>query len=206
MELLVAPPPISHVSALSMHSCAAIEYRVVRAGGMVVCSGPGCSVTFSEVAFERCTVVAVGGATVTLSGCTFSLDPFGLRGLAVLASGATTTVHMLRGEDKGCTISGGLQGVCVPAGAHLSAADVTLEKVSVAGMEVSGEGSRLELDRCNMSSFPRLQRVAGQGVNELDGPKGGESFNLAVAVRNRSSARLKGLKVHNKEGCGVSRR
>ena len=174
------------------------------AGGVVVCSGRGCNVTFTNVSFERCTVVAVAGATVTLTACVFSLDPSARHGLALLASGAGTTVHMGAHGVEGCTIEGGLQGVSVQAGAKLHASCLVVTQVSVVGVEVTGAGSQLELHNCDICSFPRLQKVGIVGVHELnaDSSEEHESLNVAVAVRKRSSAHLNQVKVR-KVGCGV---
>ena len=156
----------------------------------MVCSGMGCNVTFTNVSFDRCTVVAVAGATVTLTSCSLSLDGCCL---GLLASGAGTTVRMGADGGKGCTFNQGYQGVSVQAGAYLHACNVTVANACVAGIEVTGAGSKLELSDSHVRKFPPLSNTF---------PTHSDTSNVAVAVRDGSTARVTNVSIQ-KVGCGV---
>ena len=68
-------------------------YSGSLAGGIVVCSGTGCSVTFTNVTFHHCTLVCLAGAQVAVDQCSFVAEMEGpSSGVSVIADGAGTRV------------------------------------------------------------------------------------------------------------------
>lgn len=86
---------------------------MIVAGGIVVCKGGGCFVSFSDVSFRNATVVVTGGAGARFTGCDFdlcgtshetSMGRSRIDGVGVLAHGAGSKVVM-----ECCTVAGGAQ-------------------------------------------------------------------------------------------------
>lgn len=101
----------------------------------MVCHGEGCNVTFSDVTFEHCTLVATAGAKVTVTNCNFIRD---LEGVSVFASSTNTTVCMH--DNK---VNGGEHGVVVQAGASLNASILDIQQAVLSAVEVSGSVAQL---------------------------------------------------------------
>lgn len=146
----------------------------MHAGGIVVCCGSGCDVDFTECVLN-CTLVVMEGARVALTetrvspnhshGCEVKeLAQAASKGVAVLLTGAGTTVHMTGGGTDG-----GLLGVTVQDGAHFvggpnrdlpedvknatgnQMARLNFANFGVTGVDVSGDASTLELSFANLS-------------------------------------------------------
>lgn len=79
--------------------------------------------TFTNVTFERCTLVALEGAAATLHSCHFK-NSSRQEGVSIYASGTGTAVNV-----RGGSITGGAQGASVSGGASLKAAFLTVTKV-----------------------------------------------------------------------------
>ena len=73
-----------------------------------MCYGACCTPIFTGVTFERCTLVALAGAHVTLQRPTFTDMHKSSSGLSIYAHGVCTKVV----SHGGC-IAGGTQGVAV---------------------------------------------------------------------------------------------
>lgn len=93
------------------------------ADGVVLCHGKGCQVTFTNVTFERCTLVVLEGAAATLRSCNFS-NSTRQEGVSIYASGSGTAVNV-----RGGSIVGGAQGASIAGGAAFKAAFLTVSKV-----------------------------------------------------------------------------
>ena len=74
----------------------------------MVCHGGQCTPTFTDVRFERCTLVVLAGAHATLERPAFTAMHACKTGLSIFVEGAGTQA-LVRG---GC-ITGGLQGATV---------------------------------------------------------------------------------------------
>ena len=153
----------------------------------MVCHGKRCNVTFSEASFKHCTLVATAGACVTLHACSFTLEPEGHHGIALVATDKGTAVHL----DQACTIWGGAQGCLVQAGARLTASGLLIERVSVAGVLVTGLNSSLQLTECRLRNF----RTLG-GVHQVP-----NVLNDAISVQDKAMAQLTDTRIE-----GVPRR
>jgi hypothetical protein len=90
---------------------------------VVLCHGKGCQVTFSNVVFERCTLVVLEAAAVTLNSCKFS-NTSRQEGVSIYASGQGTTVQV-----RGGSLSGGAQGATICGGAAFKAAFLNVTQV-----------------------------------------------------------------------------
>ena len=104
----------------------------------MVCMGNKCRATFSDAVFNRCSLVVVGRAQVTLHSPQFKDMKNSRVGLSVYVHGSGSCVQI-----KGGAIEGGIQGVTVQAAARLEASDLTVIGMQYAGMEVCGAGSVL---------------------------------------------------------------
>jgi hypothetical protein len=89
--------------------------KITCAGGVVVCHGIGCKVSFKDVTFIGCTLTVLEGASVTLTNTTFKFDTAYSQGLALFASGNDTKVLM-----HGGSITGGTQGATIQVCSVLS--------------------------------------------------------------------------------------
>ena len=70
-------------------------YTGCLAGGIVVCSGVGCSATFTDVTFHHCTLVCLAGARVAVKHCSFVSEMEGTSaGVSVIADGALSLIHI----------------------------------------------------------------------------------------------------------------
>lgn len=116
----------------------------------MVCHGKGCNVTFSDVTFERRTLVATAGAKVTLTNCTFKRC---VEGVSVLASGTNSTVNMY---DNEIDINGGEHGVTVQAGASLDAKILHIKHLLRSSIDVRGALSTVEQEACTVTDVRSL--------------------------------------------------
>lgn len=119
------------------------------ADGVVVCHGRGCNVSFEDVNFLRCSIVALDGAQVSFTTCSFSNAP---QGIVLIASGSGTAARM-----HGGSIMHGSHGALVQQGAKLTASSVTLTRLSCMGVEVRDENSHAQLTDCDMHDFSNSQ-------------------------------------------------
>lgn len=122
----------------------------ICAEGIVVCHGAGCSVQFTNVTFDHCTLLVLEGARATLSGSKFIFTSTPSAGIAVFAQGGGTSVHIHRGG-----ISGGAQGIAVHQGAFLEASNLVISNTAVTGAEVTDQGSVLRLHQCTLQDMPK---------------------------------------------------
>jgi hypothetical protein len=120
----------------------------VAAEGIVVCSGIGCMVSFTNVSFVKCTLVVLGGAEANLQACDFAHELDSPQGLAALAHGEQTSLTM-----DGGSIVGGAVGVAVRGGASVKMSDVTISKVSVSGVESLGDRSYVAVTNSRFKDF-----------------------------------------------------
>ena len=94
-------------------------------------------------ALSGCSVIAVGGASVTIaSNCDFGAATR----IAVFAHGVGTSVSIESSGLRGCR-----QAVCVAAGARVELMRCIVSGVTVIGCEVRGSGSTLELRDCTVA-------------------------------------------------------
>lgn len=142
-----------------------------------MCHGEGCVVTFTDVTFDNCTLLALSGAQVTLNQSKFQHTELSQSpGLCIYAHGPGSKVAV-----RGGTISGGIQGATVQAGARFEAYGLQVSGVEVLGVEVSHEGSSLRLTDCTLQAFSSV-------YHELD-------IVCGVCVHSGSKADLSSLKV-----------
>ena len=126
----------------------------------MVCSGTGCSVTFTNTTFHHCTLVCLAGVQVAVHQCSFVAEMDGLSaGISMVADGAGTCVEM-----QGGSVTGGYIGGLVQSGAHLSDTDVTISCVSVAAVKATGECSSLSLTKCRVHDFSPVYKEQKLGV------------------------------------------
>lgn len=137
-----------------------------------MCYGSGCNVSFEDVKFSRCTIVALAGAQVTL---TTSFFQNATKGLSIMASGAGTVVRM-----HGGSIKYGAQGAMVQEGARLQASSLTITRSASVGVEVKDKGSSVQLVDCDMHEFPYQKNESG-------------IVAVGVRVHHNSSAHLSSL-------------
>ena len=107
--------------------------------------GRGCNVTFDKCIFVGCTLIVVAGAGATLLTPNFEICAQNLPNVSVLAAG-TDTRAVIRG---GSMLQGG-RGVVVQGGAHLEATNLYIAEMQTTGVEVTGEGSSVELVDCGV--------------------------------------------------------
>lgn len=107
--------------------------------------GRGCNVTFDKCIFVSCTLIVVAGAGATLLTPNFDICAHNLPNVSVLAAG-TGTLAVIRG---GSMLQGG-RGVVVQGGAHLEAVNLSIAEMQTTGVEVTGEGSSVELVDCSV--------------------------------------------------------
>lgn len=129
----------------------AVTISLVIADGTVVCYGSR-NTSFNNVKFQGCSLVVISGASVTLQGVSFNHDTSAHSGLSIFASGEQTIVHA-----DSSSIQGGLHGAMVHTGARFEGFHLTVERVLVAGIEVRGHGSALEMEDSSFSKFASLE-------------------------------------------------
>jgi hypothetical protein len=125
----------------------------IHAGGVVVCCGEGCTATFTDVTFNNCTLLALQGAHVTLNQSKHQHSHAASSGLSIYTHGPGTKVAV-----RGGTISGGIQGASVHAGARLEAYGLNVSAVEVLGVEVCDVQSSLRLTDCKVHGFSSVYR------------------------------------------------
>lgn len=107
--------------------------------------------TFTDVKFQNCSVVALEGAQVFLTNCSFTVtDPVDVI-VALQAIGNDTHVDM---RDSTVDGNGSAQGVAVRHGAQLQAKGVALSNISKIGFEGRGTGTQLTLSECTIHDLP----------------------------------------------------
>ena len=119
----------------------------------MVCRGAGCHVTLTNVTFKQCTLVAIAGASVALSNCSFELNsnnPSRSCGgaIGIVASGQGTSVRA-----DACYVRRGTQGISVQLGAKLEASGLTVTETTRIGIEVTGPASSAHLSNCMLAEF-----------------------------------------------------
>jgi hypothetical protein len=114
----------------------------------VACMGDNCQVTFDDCTFDRCSLLAVDGAEVTLCSPQFRDMDEAIQRISVCVHGAGSTVRVQGGGN----IEGGVQGIAVLAGARLEASALNIRGVSHAGVEVIDAGSDVSMHGCIISS------------------------------------------------------
>ena len=127
----------------------------------MICSGKGCSVTFSDVTFENCCLLVLSGAHATLDNtrfknehCTTDQDSHIGPGISVVCHGVNTKVGM-----TGVHVNGGEVGVAVRAGAQLQAENLVIEQVSVSAMQTHDEGSSLSVTSATIKNMVSLRKT-----------------------------------------------
>lgn len=100
--------------------------------------GPGAQLVLTGVSLERCNVVAVGGADLTMLQCTSTQADVG-----VFASGAGTKVDV-----RGCTMVECRQGICLSSGVEGTVEGLRCRGATVTGVEARHPGTKLDLRRC----------------------------------------------------------
>lgn len=159
-----------------------------------MCHGAACSVKFTDVTFDACTLVVTAGAHVTLERCSFLHMQSSVVGLGLYATGKRTLV-VWRG---GC-VAGGAQGVVVSGGARLEASDITIAGTSVCGMEVKGQHSYLVATSSKIHEFTPVKNADMRVVRgvHVHGESSAKLQNVVVSgmykgvvVRNKSKAYL----------------
>jgi hypothetical protein len=161
--------------------------------------GESCQAQFSDCVFSKCTLLTLAGAQVAVKNAQFSDMAKSAALVSVYAHGTGSFLRLAK-----CSISGGIQGVSVQAGARLEASDLTVTAVEVTGVEVSDPGSRLTIARGKMHEFSsrydarhtftlmnrsHVRMPERQGVHVHSGGRI-ELFSVAVA------GMLKGVCVH----------
>jgi hypothetical protein len=141
------------------------------AGGVIVCSGRHTIVTFTDVNFHGCTLLALKKAKVTIQRSRFENMATSSTGLSVYAHGVHTTVKVHE-----CSMDGGVQGVTVQAGASFEANQLVVTNMDVAGLEVIDSGSYLALNDCSVQGVANIFQHT--------------SARFGVHVHGNSSARI----------------
>lgn len=100
------------------------------------------------VTFDGCSLLVLAGAHVTLENVTFKNMHRGSNRIGMVAQCAGTVAMV-----QGGSITGGLQGVAVQAGARLEASNLTIAEIEVLGVEVQDKGSTLKLSSCKLKDF-----------------------------------------------------
>jgi hypothetical protein len=174
------------------------------AGGIIVCHGSECSVTFTGTHFLGCTVVALAGATVTLSNCTSQNSTNGPSGVSILASGDRTAVLV-----DGGSIIGGAHGIAVQKGACVKASNLSVTRCFVVGIECRDTGSSIELMNCNVSHFSEQCTevvditgvLARAGCSAIISACTLEAVPYGVDIQTKANASITGCQV---AGCKVT--
>lgn len=133
-----------------------------HSGGTIVCSGEGCKVDFVKCCLS-CKLVVSEGAHVELKNT--QILPQHCDAIGMLIHGAGTSVKMIGGA-----IMEGLQGISVQEGAlllsepnreldrefseHWAMEQLKVTHFGFSGIEVCGEGSRLELQFAELCGVP----------------------------------------------------
>ena len=165
-----------------------LNCNCATAGGLIVCRGPGCSVTIKDSVLARSTLVVLEGATVRLQRVQCSADVDLGTGLAIIAHGAKSTVQVCN-----VLVKGGVQGIAVHAGATLEEGTSTVgdedETLTCIGQEVVGiecrdPGSSLRLRECDV-----------RYVGHRWGPSYVSPQGVGVYVHSGSTAALLGCRI-----------
>lgn len=113
-----------------------------------MCHGKGCNVSFRDVNFDDCTLVALSGSHVSLESTEFVHEtPLGSN-ISIFAEGTGTRVWFHDGF-----VGGGVQGAVVQQGARFEASDVTFEDIVVTGVLAQHESTSVALTGCTMQQF-----------------------------------------------------
>lgn len=113
-----------------------------------MCMGPLCKVTCSNTTFNRCTVVVLNGASVSLQNPEFLDMGKSVSLVSMYAHGQGSNVRI-----NGGSISGGIQGIAVQAGAQVEASELKITAVEVTGIEVNDPGSIMRLTGGQLQEF-----------------------------------------------------
>ena len=176
-------------------------------GGTIVCSGVGCLVTFTNVTFHACTVVALNGAQVTLQSPKFTSMAASQAGLGIFAHGEGTSVHV----QDGC-IHSGMQAVTVQAGARFEATRLKVSGIDAAGFEVKDKASCIKLWYCTVEDVstrfrdmyaPRGVLASSGGDASMHGCEMSGCFNGAQCREDGSRLAAKGCTFKRSITCGV---
>eukprot|EP00892_Ulva_mutabilis_P011279 jgi/Ulvmu1/8523/UM044_0057.1 len=111
---------------------------VTITGGTVVVCGRDAKLTMTGVKLDRCSVVAVGGAELTMLRCMSTHADVG-----VFASGPGT-----RADVRGCAMTACRQGVCVASGAEATLQGLRCQGATITGVEARQPGTKLTMQRC----------------------------------------------------------
>lgn len=150
--------------------------------------GSSCSASFEDTVFERCTLV-MAGAQATLKAQQFRDMASCTDRISIFAHGAASMAAVSAG-----TITGGLKGATVQAGACLEASDLTVTEVQNVGVEVEDEGSTATLSGCTLRSFAPPGHSeedhghCSSGAHDSDSSTSG--MLVCVMVHTRGHAKL----------------
>lgn len=125
-----------------LSACLCAELSPGSADGTIICYGSTCNVRMESCALAGCSIIAAGGATLTI---TRNCDFHDTR-LAVFAHGPGTSVTMESSGLRGCR-----QALCVAAGAAATLTQCVVCEATVTGCEVRGQGSSLDLRDCTIT-------------------------------------------------------
>ena len=134
-----------------------------------MCYGRGCHVTFCNCHFDLGTnIVALAGASVHLTGCTFTRNGFNV----VFAHACGTCVTL-----KSCFFTGGVHPVTVAGGASVTVTGSTFNRPLGTAMDARDKGSLLKAEKC------RVQGAGPTAMHAQHSPSGTRSTgsNLAPA-------------------------
>lgn len=193
-------------------SCASSHCRLnefcMLADGVVVCSGIGCMVSFTNVHFVKCTLVVLAGAEANLQACEFTHALNSPHGLSVLAHGEQTSLYM-----NGSSITGGAVGVTVHSGANLKMSDVALSKLSVSGVESQGDKSSVHISTTSFKEFSScctytthshaIHAHAGSSINVKEVTITGQCMDYGVLVHSLATASMLDCTISDIKKAGV---
>ena len=125
-------------------------------------TGAHTSIELSSTVFHNCCLVVTGGASVTLEKCQFNMNKRRGVGISVYVAGPGSTVTL-----KNSSITGGLQGALVKAGACLCVEGTSCVGTKWLGLEVQGASSGLFVSSsrihgaCTVASFEPMVQSYG---------------------------------------------
>ena len=164
----------------------------------MVCMGSTCRATFHDAVFDKCSLVVMAGAQVTLHNTHFENMEQSEALLSVYAHGSASQVHL-----HGGAIEGGVQGLMVQAAARLQASDLNFTGLQLLGLEMCGAESMLTFEMGTTDSFLPVDEVDERFLDE----HGDRRAQCGVRVHSHGHAELSGVVIAGKSlelGCIVS--
>jgi hypothetical protein len=122
------------------------------AGGVVVLTGAGCTVTLESVQFIDTTLIVMDSAIAIVNKSTFLRQPYD--GICLMVHGKASKL-----TAACCSIIGGLQGVAVYAGATFEGRNVNCDASGLLGVEVKDRGSYLRILKGAGGELSRVTNV-----------------------------------------------